>query len=265
MELLQYDFVQRGLLAGVLIALSSSLVGVFLILRRLAFLGAGLSHFAFGGVALAVLLGVEPFLFSGILTLGVANLIELLRRKRRIGGDVSLAIVFSGGVALAVVLLSLSEGFREDVFSYLFGNVLIVSPYELYLSTGVFLITCAFLLLNFKSLLLMSFNEEMAKVRGIKVMVLNHLFVSLASLVIIVSIKAVGIILASSFAVIPAAAGIAVAKSLRGSLILSALISVLSTVSGILISLHFDLAPGGSIVMVMIVAFILSITLKRWV
>ncbi len=263
MELLGYDFVQRGLLVGVLIAISSALTGVFLILRRLAFLGAGLSHFAFGGIALSILLGVEPFLFTTVLVLLLANGVEFLRRERKIGGDISLAVVFSGGVALAVVLLGISGGFRESLFSYLFGNILIVSSVELYMSIAVFLAVILFLTFYFKSFVLLSFNEDIAKVKGAPVRFLNYLLVSVASLVVMVSIKAVGVLLASSFVVIPSMVGIMLSKSLKGSMLISSLVAVLSTLSGILISLNFDLAPGGSIVMVMILTFLIALVVKK--
>ncbi len=262
MELLSYDFVQRGLLAGVLIALSSALAGVFLLLRGFAFLGAGLSHFAFGGIAISMLLGLEPFYFTALLLLLLSNGVELLRKKG-LGGDIPLAVIFSGGMALAVLIISVTGGFKENLFSYLFGNILMVSTPELIFTLFVFFLLLIFLMKSYKSLLLTSFNEEIARLKGASPELVNHLLLSLSSLVVVVSIKAVGVLLSSALLVIPSAVGLMLANSLRGSLLLSSLISLFSMLAGILLALYLDLAPGGSVVMVMVFVFILVSILKK--
>ncbi len=262
MELLSYDFVQRGILAGLMIAVSSALAGVFLILRRMAFLGAGLSHAAFGGIALSLVAGVNPLIFTALFTLTIGNVVQFVTSRRKVPGDAVIALVFSGGVALAVLLLGIFRGFSEYVFGYLFGNILMVSSAELAFSGVTFGAVLVFLRLFYRKLLLLTFSEEMAKVQGVNVALVNHLLVSVASLVVVLSIKAVGIILASSLIVIPALTALMVAGSFRGSLLISAGVSVTSVLSGLFLSLYYDLPPSGAIVGVMILLFALAFLKK---
>ncbi|MDQ7081828.1 MAG: metal ABC transporter permease [Aquificota bacterium] len=203
-DLISYDFVQRGLVAGVLIGLVSGVTGVFLILRRMAFLGASLSHAAFGGVALGFLFDLDPFTFTLGLLLIVANLIHVLTASGRIPGDALLALVFSGGAAVAVLAVGVVEGFGDAVFSYLFGSILMVSDLDLFLIGAVSLTALLLVLNRYRDLVLISFDKDIAKVRGVRVSVLDHLLVSAATVVVVLGIKAVGVILTSSLMVIPA-------------------------------------------------------------
>lgn len=262
MELLSYDFVQRGIIAGLLVGVSSALAGVFLILRRMSFLGAGLSHTAFGGIAISTLLVLEPFLPTALFTILVANLIQYFSARKRVPGDVAIALVFSGGVALAVVLLSLSGGFGEHVFGYLFGNILMVSKEELFLIGVSSLLVAVFFLSFYKDLVLISFSEEIAKLRGVRIGLINHLLISISALVIVLSIKAVGVILASSLLVIPAMTALILAGSFFSSLVLSCTFAVAGILSGLGIAFYYNVPPSGAIVGVLIGMFSVAF-LKR--
>lgn len=261
-EVLAYDFTQRGLLAGLLIGLVSAVTGVFLILRRMAFLGASLSHAAFGSVALGFLIGLDPYLFTIVFLLSVANLVQFLLRSSRIPGDALLTLVFSGGASLGVLVLGLTKGFGEVVFSYLFGSILMVSEGDLVLVILASLLSLAVVLLFYGDLVLTSFNEDVAMVKGIRVGFLDHLFVTAVSLVVVLGVKAVGVILTSSLMVVPALTSLMVAKSFRSALILASVISVLSVLLGFLISLVYNLPPSGGIMGFMVLAFAISLALK---
>jgi zinc transport system permease protein len=263
MELIAYDFVQRGLLAGVLVGVASAVTGVFLILKRMAFLGSSLSHAAFGGVAVSFLLGVDPFLFTLPFLVLVANLVQLLASSRRVPGDALLALVFSGGAALAVLTLGLAEGFGDAVFSYLFGSVLMVSEGDLLLVALASVLTLALVALRYRDLILVSFNEEVARVRGVKVRLLDHLLISAVSVVIVLGVKAVGVILTSSLVVIPALTALTLAWSFRSALFLASGVSALSVVLGIPVSVALNLPPSGVIVGLMVLTFCLSLFLRR--
>lgn len=263
MELLSYDFIQRGIVAGILIGVSSALMGVYLILKRLAFLGAGLSHAAFGGIALSFLLGTDPYLFTAIFTLVVANLVEFLTKGKKVPGDTAIAIIFSSGIALAVMVLGVVRGFGENLFSYLFGNILVVSKRELAYAFGVFLIVILYLALFYKKLIVLTFSEELAKVKGVNVKLMNYTLSSLTALVTVASIKAVGIILASSLVVIPAMTGLLLGSSFLGALVWSAMASLLSVVGGIVLAFYYDLPPSGAIVGISIALFLLAYLLRN--
>ncbi len=262
MELISYDFVQRGLISGLMIAISSAVAGVFLILRRMAFLGAGLSHAAFGGIALSMFLGFEPFIFTAFFTVFVGNIVQFLTSRKRVPGDAAIALIFSGGVALAVLILGIVKGFSEYIFGYLFGNILMVTRSELLFSTFSFFLVLLFFAYSYKKLILLSFNEEIAKLRGVNITLLNHLLVSVASLVIVLAIKAVGIILASSMIVIPALTSLILASSFGSAILLAVFISVLSVLVGISVAFYYDLPPSGTIVGSMIVIFSISFLRK---
>lgn len=262
MELLSYDFVLRGLVAGLAIAISSALAGVFLILRRMAFLGAGLSHAAFGGIALSLVLGFEPFLFTSIFTVLTGNLVQFLTTNRRVPGDAAIALIFSGGVALAVLVLGIVKGFGEYIFGYLFGNILMVTRSELLFSLTAFSLVVLFFYFFYRKLVLVSFSEEIAKLRDTNLTLINHLLVSVASLVIVLSIKAVGIVLASSMIVIPALTSLLLAKSFLSAVVMSVLVAAFSVIGGIVVALYFDLPPSGTIVGGMIVIFALAFLRK---
>ncbi|WP_457600979.1 metal ABC transporter permease [Hydrogenivirga sp.] len=255
MELLSYDFVQRGIATGLMVGVASALAGVFLILRRMAFLGAGLSHAAFGGIALSMLLGVEPFLFTALFTILVGNVVQALSYHRRVPGDAAIALVFSGGVALAVLVLGIIKGFGEYIFGYLFGNILMVTTAELYFSALAFIVVVLFFTLFYRKLVLLSFSEELAKLKGVNLLLMNHLLVSVSSLVIVLSIKAVGIILASSMIVIPGLTALLLSGSFLSSVLLSVGVSVLSVLGGITLAFYYDLPPSGTIVGAMMVFF----------
>ncbi len=262
MELLSYDFVQRGILTGLMVGISSALAGVFLILRRMAFLGAGLSHAAFGGIALSMVLGVQPFLFTAFFTLLVGNLVQLVTSHRRVPGDAAIALVFSGGVALAVLILGWVKGFGEYIFGYLFGNILMVTREELLFTSLSFLIVLIFFSLSYKRLVLLSFSEELAKLKGTNIALMNHLLISVSSLVIVLAIKAVGIVLASSMIVIPSLTALLVGKSFLSSVLISVGVSVLSVLMGIALAFYYDLPPSGAIVGAMIVLFSMAFLKK---
>ncbi|NPA41924.1 MAG: metal ABC transporter permease [Aquificae bacterium] len=255
MELLNYDFVQRGIITGLLVAVSCSIAGVFLILRRMAFLGAGLSHAAFGGIALGTLLRVEPFIFTALFTVLVGNLVQAISSRRRIPGDAAIALVFSGGVALAVLILGLVKGFGEYVFGYLFGNILMVTKEEFFFTILSSVVVVSFFALFYRKLVLLSFSEEVAKLKGVNITLMNHLLISVSSLVIVLSIKVVGIILASSMVVIPALTALLLGRSFMSTVLISVVVAVSSVVVGIGVAFYYDLPPSGSIVGAMILLF----------
>ncbi len=257
MDFLSYSLFWKGLLSAVLIAISTAIIGVFLMVKRLAMLGAGLSHAAFGGVAIAIVLGIEPLTFTLIYTILVSFLLQFIVDKRRLPADTVVALLFSLGVAVAVILLSMTDNLGTGLFSYLFGSMLTATEVELLLSLSVCIATLLFVLINYRSLLLLSFNEEIARLRGVRVGLLNYALVAIASANIVLSIKAVGLILSASLLSIPPMTAFMLAQSFLQSLILSISFSLTSIALGILMSFLFDLPPGASAVSVMAVFFAL--------
>ncbi|MEW6603600.1 MAG: metal ABC transporter permease [Thermoproteota archaeon] len=255
-DILQVTFVQRALVTGIAVAVICSVVGIFLVLRRQSLFGDALSHMAFGGIAVGLFGNIYPlwvaFAVSVLGALGVTK----LRQSTKIPPDAAVAVLLSSGLALGVVLVSLSGGFSADLFSFLFGSILLVSNEDiamiLLVATGVLAVMAAL----YRKLMYMSFDEEQAKVSGLQVTRLNYLFIVIASITVIASIRLVGILLISSLIVIPNISAIMLGKGFKKTMLISASISVFSVVTGIIVSYAVDIAPGGTIVLVTIAVFL---------
>ncbi|MGC8853186.1 MAG: metal ABC transporter permease [Hydrogenobacter sp.] len=256
MILLDYAFLWKGILSGLLISISTSLMGVFLLMKRLSLLGAGLSHAAFGGIALAILLGIDPMVFTLFYMVMSGLTIQLLIERKGLPADTVISLFFSLGVALAIIILGITQNLGSNIYSYLFGSILTVSDRELLGVLLVSLLSLVFVFFYYRKLLLISFNEEIALLRGVKVRTLNYLLIGIASANIVFAIKAVGLILASSFIAIPPMSALLVSTSFLSTLVLSVLVSFLATLMGIFLSLELDIPPSGAIVLCMVVIFL---------
>lgn len=255
LEIFQYAFMQRAFIAGLMVAIICSAIGTFIVLKRLSMIGDGLAHIALGGIALGLFFNVYPVLaaliFSIVSALGINRL-----RKAKIHGDVAIAIFFSAGLAVAVVLLSLANGFNVDLFGYLFGSILTVSEMDLQMVLLLGILTAGIILLFYKELVYLTFDEESARVSGISVDVLNNVLVVLTAITVVISIKIVGILLVSSLLVVPVATSLLISKNFRGTMLLSMAFAILSVVIGLTGSYYFNIATGGAIVIVSIVFFV---------
>jgi len=262
-ELLSYGFMQRALLAGVLAGLLCGVLGFFVVLKRLSFIGVGISHSAFGGIAIGVVLGVEPLVAAAVFATLVAWGIGWLSRAGRLHEDTSIGILFSSAMALGVALISLSHTYQVDLFGYLFGNILSVSPRDLGLLAAIALLVLAGVGLLFKELLFVSFDEEVARASGLPVTVLSFLLLTGLALAVVAAIRVVGIILVEALLVIPAAIGYQLAQGYRAMLCIAVLSAVLSAVAGLFISYFFNVAAGATIVLVLTLVFGLAVAVAR--
>ncbi len=265
LEILQYSFMQKALFAGSIISITCSLLGVFLILRRMALIGDGLSHIAFGGVAVGLFTSkifdfieekyafVIALIFSILASLGIVK----LREFAKVYGDVSIGIVFSFALALGVILISLAHGFSVDLHSFLFGNIISITEEDVLLALILGGAVFTLLALYQKELMYLSFDEVSAKVAGIPVSKLNTLLIVLTSIMVVISIRIVGILLISSFLIIPPAAALQVSRSFKQTLLLSGFFGFVSLILGLISSYYFDLASGGAVVMSSIFIFAL--------
>jgi zinc transport system permease protein len=262
-EILSSAFMQKALFVGVIVSLTSGLVSVFIVLRNMSFIGAGISHATFGGVAIGFFTGINPTVTALLYAVAVALGIELVGRKGKISEDVSIGIFFVSSMALGIVLVSLSRGYNVDLFGYLFGNILAITEGEVLLSLFVAILVIGVMMLFLKEIFLTTFNEEIARVSGIHVRAINILFLLVLSVSIVISIKIVGIILISALLVIPGATAQLFAKNLYIMIAISCGVALLSTVLGLLISYEFDIAPGGSIVLTATTLFLISLFFKK--
>jgi zinc transport system permease protein len=246
----------ESLIALLLIGATSSLLGVPLLLMRLGFLSAGLSHSLLGGLAIASATGLNPLYLMTLYSLLVGNLINFLSSKGKVSGDTATAIFFTSGVALGIVLLGVSEEGADHLAEAVVGEPFRVGKVELLIAGFLFIFSLLFLLSLWRSILLLTFSREVAVAYGVKAGPLSYAVVSLASLTVVVGVKVVGILLASSLFIIPAMSSVLLGKGFRFSLLASPLITVLAVLSGSFLADRAGLQPGGVIVLILLAVFL---------
>ena len=243
---------QRALLSGVIVAVTCSVVGLFLVLRRQSLFGDALSHAAFGGIAVGLFTSIYPLWTALVISVLAALGITKLRQSTKIPPDAAVAVMLSSGLAMGIVLIGLAGGFNLDLESFLFGSILLISMQDqvmiLLLSAVVLVIIFKF----YKQLMYITFSEDQARVSGINVTRLNYLFIALASLAVISSLRLVGVLLISSLIVIPNITAMMFGKGFKKTALISIIIAVSSVLLGIVVSYITNLAPGGIIVLVTI-------------
>ena len=262
LEFLTYGFMQRAIVSGIAIALICSVVGLFLVLRRHSLFGDALAHSAFGGIAAGLFLGIYPIWIAYIVGIGSALGLTKIGQRFQISGDATVGILLSSGIAIGVVLISLSGGFTMDIFSILFGSILLASVEDTILILGLTGAILIVILLLYRELVYSTFNEEQAKVSGIPVEKINYLLVILAGITVVTSIQLVGILLISALFVVPNVTAIMFGHSFKQTVILSIFFAIFSVITGLFASYVFDIAPSGMIVLVSIAIFVVSLGVK---
>ena len=261
-DILSFGFMQNAIISGIAISLICSTVGLFLVLRKYSLFGDALAHSAFGGVALGLFLGVYPLWAAYVVSILSALGLTKIRQKFDISGDAIIAILLSSGIAIGIVLISLSGGFSIDIFSFLFGSILLVSTENVIIVLGLCAAIFITLITGYKKFMYITFSEEQAQVSGIPVQKLNYLLIAIAGVTVVTSMQLVGVLLVSALFVIPNVTAMMFKRSFKQTIILSMSFSVFSTVAGIMISYPLDIAPSGMVVLLAITLFIGSLIMK---
>lgn len=262
-EALSYAFIQRALIAGCFMALGCSFLGVFLVLRRFSLIGDGLAHVSFATVAIGLLLHVQPMLVS-IPIVGIVSLLILkLMDKAAVYGDAAIGLVSSFGIALGVIIASTAGGFNVDLFSYLFGNILSISSFEMWVTAGISVVTALVIWLFYHDLFSITFDEEYARVSGIKVRKVNRILILLTSFTVVLGIKIVGTMLVSSLIILPALTALQLVRSFKSTITLAGVFAISSVIIGLFASYILNLPSGAMIVMVNFIFFISSLLYRR--
>ena len=248
-EVLSYGFMQRALAAAVAVSVLCSVMSVFVVLKRMSFIGVGISHAAFGGVAVGLLLGVNPTVAAILFCLGAAWAIGGISRRGVVHEDAVIGIFFAAAMALGVVVIGLLRGYQADVFGYLFGNILAVGWSDLWVILSLSVGVLAVVGLLGKELVFLCFDEEMALVSGLPVGFIYYVLLALLALTVVVSIKIVGIVLVSALLVIPGATGLQIASNHRSMFWVSVLVGLTSALAGLALSYWLDAASGATIVL----------------
>jgi len=266
LEILSYGFIQRALLAGTLIAVLCSVLGVFLVLRRLSLIGDGLAHVTFGSTAIALafkLYSAASLLVSLPVVLLASLGILKLTEKARLSGDAAIGIVSAVGISAGIMLASVGGGYNVDLLSYLFGNILSISQEEVLIAAGLFCVVMVLLGLFFNDLLAITFNEELARVSGVHTNLINAVLVMLTALSVVLAMKLVGIMLISSLLILPAVSALQLARSFKACIALAALAGSCSVIAGIFVSFQTNLPTSATIVMLNLLWFACACGMRR--
>lgn len=258
-----YDFIQRAFISGIFIALICSILGLFLVLRNMSLIGHGLSHVSFGALAFGLMIGIYPFIIAiPIVVLGSFMMIYIAK-KTHLLGDAAIGVVSSLGMALGIIFASISGGFTVDIYGYLFGNILSIQTTEtlfsVFLSLAIIIIVSYF----YNDLFSSTFDEEFARVTGVKTDLINTTLIFLTSFVVILSIKMVGALLVSALLVIPSVTALQLAKSFKSAIAISIVCSLMSVFGGIILSFSLNLPTGATIVLINIILFTIAYVAKK--
>jgi zinc transport system permease protein len=261
-EILSYPFVQRALLAGILVGMLASYYGVFVVQRRLSFLGSGLAHAAFGGVALGLLLQAEPLWIAVPFTLAVAVGINAIRGLTGLAGDTAIGIFFAVSVALGVVFLALRREYSADAFAYLFGSVLAVSWTDIWITLAVAAAALATAPRLWGRWAYATFDRDLARSDRLPVDRDDYLLSALLAVTVVIAVKVVGILLIAAFLVIPAASARLASQTFRATTFRAILIGAFSAVAGLGTSYWLDIPSGATIILVQAAIFAILVVVK---
>jgi len=257
-DLLTLPFMQRAIIVGLLIGFLASYYGVFVVQRGLSFLGSGLAHAAFGGVALGLLLESEPLWIAVPFTIIVAIGITWVKNRTELGSDTTIGIFFSVSMALGIIFLYLRKQYSTDAFTYLFGSILSVTVIDIIFAASIVLVTILFLP-YWKRWAYSSFDRELAQADRIPVLFDDYILSILIAVTVVVSLKLVGIVLIAAFLVIPAASARLLSKSFSRMTVVSVTVGMLSALGGLWISYYLDVPSGATIILLQAVVFFLAI------
>lgn len=261
-EIFEYSFMVRALLAGILIAISIPVLGSFLVARRYSLIADSLAHVSLAGIGAGLLLNSTPVLLAIPVTVGGALLLEYMRQNKKISGETSLAVIMSGGLAIAVVLASLAQGSRVDFNTYLFGSIATTSSQDLILLAGAVIVLLLVIAINYRGLLHIAFDEDSAKIAGYKVAALNYTLAAITAVMVVLSLRIVGGLLISALIVIPVITASRFAKSFAQTIFIAILVAIIAVIVGLVLAFYAGIAAGGAIVLAALAMFVLSLVFK---
>ncbi len=265
LEVLQYDFIQNALIAGVLISIAAGIIGSLVVVNKITFLTGGIAHSSYGGIGLAIYLGL-PVLFGAtvfaVLTAVIIAIITLNNRNRI---DAIIGMMWASGMAIGIIFVDLTPGYNVDLMSYLFGSIIAVSNDDLIYMTALDIFIVSTVVFFYKQILAVSYDSEFATLRGINIKFFYTLILILAALCVVAAIKAVGLILVIALLTIPTYLAESFASRLSTMMVISSILATIFTILGLVVSYIYDISSGASIIMVAVVilAFVKLLKIKK--
>ncbi|WP_368029525.1 metal ABC transporter permease [Arcobacter sp. s6] len=265
LEVLQYDFIQNALIAGVLISIAAGIIGSLVVVNKITFLTGGIAHSSYGGIGLAIYLGLPVLFGATVFAVITAVIIAIITLNNRNRIDAIIGMMWASGMAIGIIFVDLTPGYNVDLMSYLFGSIIAVSNDDLiYMSLLDIFIVCT-VVFFYKQILAVSYDSEFATLRGINVKFFYTLILILAALCVVAAIKAVGLILVIALLTIPTYLAESFASRLSTMMVISSILATIFTILGLVVSYIYDISSGASIIMVAVVilAFVKLIKFKR--
>jgi zinc transport system permease protein len=262
-DIFSYSFMLRAFAAGITVGLVAPLIGCFLVAKRYSLIGDSLAHVSLAGVAIGVILVINPIISALAVAVLVALVIERLRAGRLLTGEVALAMFLSSGLAVAVVLIGLAKTVQVDLFSFLFGSITTVSTGDLWIILPLGAAVLAFIALFYKELAFLAFDDESAKVSGLPTRFLNQSLVILAAVTVVLSLRIVGGLLIGALMVIPVASAMQVSRSFRQTIFYAMAQGLVAVIGGLFVSFYLNTAAGGTIVLLSLLLFFLTVGWKK--
>lgn len=257
-----YGFMRNALLAGVLVSIACGIIGTLVVLNRIVFISGGVAHAAYGGVGIAYFLGADPVLGAVGFSLLSSLAMGLVHRKEGQRADTIIGVMWAIGMAIGIIFLSLSPGYKADLMSYLFGSILAVSTMDLWLMAGIALLSLVFMLLFYWKLLALSFDQTFATVRNVPVGPLYLAMITLIGLTVVIAMRVVGLIMVIALLTIPPAIANLYLKDMRAIMAVSAALSMLFCTVGLIISYVLNFPSGAVIILVAGLAYVLAALIR---
>ena len=261
-QALQFDFMRNALIAGVLVSIACGIIGTFVVVNRIVFISGGIAHTAYGGIGLGYWFGFNPVLGALVFALVAALTMGWVERKTQQRADTIIGVMWAIGMAMGIIAIDLTQGYKADLMSYLFGSILTVPREDLLLMLCLDLIIGAMVALFYKELLAISFDPVYAFTRNVPVDTLYLMLVAAIALTVVMVMQVVGLILVIALLTIPAAIAGQLVKEIKQMMLLASILGVVFTTTGLWLSYFFNLTSGATIVLVAGVAYLLSLLVK---
>lgn len=248
-----YEFMRRAFIVAALIALTAPCIGITIVLKRLSAIGDAASHSALAGIAFGIAMGINPVLGAVLFSIAAVLGIEGFRKKFSRYPEIATVVIMSAGIGLTALISGFITNGSENLNSFLFGSIVAIGDFELYMTIGLTAAAVIVTMLLYKEIFYITFDEQAAELAGVPVKAINLTVMVLTAVTVSVASRIVGALMISSLLVIPVAAAMMLAKSYKGTLVISVILAEIFTIGGLVISFYMDLRPGGTIVLIGVV------------
>ena len=261
-EALQFGFMRNALMAGVLVSIACGIIGTFVVVKRIVFISGGIAHAAYGGIGLGYFLKFNPILGAIVFSVAAALGMGAVQRRTRQRADTVIGVIWAIGMALGVILVDLTEGYKADLMSYLFGSILAVPSSDLLIILVLDLVIIALVVSFYKELLAISFDETFATVENVPVDAIYMILVCMIALTVVMMMRVVGLIMVIALLTMPAAISGQFVKNMKTMMVLASILGVIFTTTGLWLSYFLNLTSGATIILVSGAVYLLSPAVK---